>query len=506
MDRVKKIFASLSKTEIRYLKNYLTAFHNKGSNKSLELIELIEKHPHWDQAQFSQKLYGDPQSKAFLMMRKRLLEKMMETLSLSINFHNNPTFKGDPPAYESIAILKDYMYALFLRRRGLEKLAVELLQRCVQKADKFAMPEYKMLALASLRSVASDQAELDQNIHPQLERALAQYENDLLAGGIDKTFRLMTDQHPVFDEKRIQYLEEQTAFLEEKLQEIDSPRARYFFINLKLQLANGKEDYETSKAVYQELITHIENNKGLKSRNRLGIPYLRLSSIELYQENFAGGLVAAEEALKLFPARKYNYLQAAICKLFACCYLGKFEEAENCIESLAYFIETPAKRHLRPVLLALDWIHYFRSCLAFFGQDYRRALDLLGNVDELFTDKTGWNIDLRIHEIILLIERQQLDLAAARIEALRKHIQKYKVEGRPLSIFRYLYHLERNAFDFSRPDPEMQEALHILIHQMPWDAVNAEVIRFEIWVEAKANKQAYFPLFQESMKLGSISS
>ncbi|MFK7925640.1 MAG: hypothetical protein AB8H47_27055 [Bacteroidia bacterium] len=435
------------------------------------------------------------------MMKKRLLEKMLETMSLSINFHNNPTFKGDPPAYESIAILKDYMYALFLRRRGLEKLAVELLERCVQKADKFAMPEYKMLALASLRGVATNQKDLDQYIHPQLEKALAQYENDLFAGGIDKTFRLMTDQHPVFDEKRIQYLEEKTQLLEVKLQKDDSPRARYFFINLKLQLANGKEDYQASKQIYQELINHIEANKGLKSRNRLGIPYLRLASIELYQENFVGGLNAAEEALKLFPARKYNFLQAAICKLFACCYLGKFEEGEQCIASLAYFIETPAKRHLRPVLLALDWVHYFRSCIAFFQQDYRRALDLLGNVDELFTDKTGWNVDLRIHEIILLIERQQLDLAAARIEALRKHIKKYKAEGRPVHIFQYLYHLERNAFDFSRPDPEMQKALYCLRTEMPWDAVNAEVIRFEIWVEAKANKQPYFPLFQEVMRL-----
>ncbi|MEL7339412.1 MAG: hypothetical protein AAGM67_02920, partial [Bacteroidota bacterium] len=495
----KKIYASFSKTEVRYLKNYLTAFHNKGRNKSLELIELIEKYPDWDQAKLSQHLYGDPQSKAFLMMRKRLLEKMIETLSLSINFHNNPTFKGDPPAYESIAILKDYMYALFLRRRGLEKLAVELLERCVQKAEQFAMPEYKMLALASLRSVVTKQKELDEYLHPELEQSLTAYENDLFAGGIDKTFRLMTDQHPVFDAERIQYLEEQTALLEAKLAEQDSPRARYFYLNLKLQLANGKEDYQLSTEIYQALIHHIETNKGLKSRNRLGIPYLRLASIELYQEHFHKGLEAAEEALKLFPPRKYNYLQASICKLFACCYLGLFEEAEACINSLAYFIETPPKRHLRPVLLALDWIHYFRSCLAFFRGEYRLALDLLGNVDELFTDKKGWNIDLRIHEIIILIERNQLDLAAARIEALRKHMSKYDVGGRPSHIFQYLYHLERQAFDFGAEGSEMHEALVHLRESLPWDAVNAEVIRFEVWVEAKQKGTDYFPLFRQSL-------
>ena len=48
MDRIKQIYQSLSKTEIRYLKNYLTAFHNKGKNKSLELINILEKNENFN--------------------------------------------------------------------------------------------------------------------------------------------------------------------------------------------------------------------------------------------------------------------------------------------------------------------------------------------------------------------------------------------------------------------------------------------------------------------------
>ena len=120
MDKIKKIFNSLSKTELRYLKNYLTAFHNKGKNKALELITVLEKKPDISQTDIARKLYGNPKSKAFIMLKKRLLEKMLETLSLSINFHNNPTFKEDPTAFGSIDLSKDIIYALILRRRGLE--------------------------------------------------------------------------------------------------------------------------------------------------------------------------------------------------------------------------------------------------------------------------------------------------------------------------------------------------------------------------------------------------
>jgi hypothetical protein len=488
VDRIKKIFFSLSKTEIRYLKHFLTAFHSKGSNKSLELIELLEKKPNLSQAELSERLYGNPQSKAFLMMKKRLLEKMLETLSLSINFHNNPTFKEDPASYQTIALLKDYIYALFLRRRGLENLALELLEKCYLNAEAYSLPEYQLLALASMRSLMGSWKQNRHDFGAEIEMALRKYESDLQAGGAFEHFRDLTAMHPAFDQEKIDFLETETSKLADRLEDFDSVRARFYYLNLKLQLHNGQEDYEMSKEVLEEMIQLIHRHKGLKSRNRLGIPYLRLATIELYQSHFEAGLEAAEEAMRVLQPQKHNFLQAAICKLFACCYLNRLDDADDCIHQLHHFTEVPKERHHYATRLSLDWITYFKSCIAFLRRDFRAAFRLMGDVETIFSDKKGWNIDLRIHEILILIEMQHFDLASARIETLRKHIGKYEVEERVKQIFRFLYQLERHSFDFGRITPEMDQILQRLGGELTWAPFNAEVIRFDTWIKSHSLK------------------
>lgn len=485
MDRIKKIFFSFSKTEVRYLKQYLVAFHSKGSNKSLELIELLEKKPQLSQPEISERLYGDPQSKAFLMMKKRLMEKMLETLSLSINFHNNPAFKEDPAAYVNISLLKDYIDALILRRRGLDSLALEILERCYLKAADYALPEYQLLALTNMRNLIGSKNQGKYDFHAELNHSLRQYELDLLGGEAFADFQELSTVHPAFDVEKINFLEKATQDLAHRLQDFDSVRARYYYLNLKLQLYNGKEEFAESKAVLEELIQLIAHNKGLKSRNRLGIPYLRLATIELYEQQFDAALEAANQAMAIFEPQAHNFLQAAICKLFACIYRQNLEEADRCLAQLQHFTEGNPEEFAHPIQLSLDWILYLKSCLAFLRQDFRKALLLLGDVDNIFADKSGWNIDLRIHEIQILITMDHHDLASARIETLRKHVGKYEVEERVKEIYRFLYQLEKRSYDFSDLSAEMKTILHRLETELPWAAVNAEVLRFDQWARSR---------------------
>ena len=121
MDRIRQLYHIFSKTEIRYLKQYLDAFHAKGANKSLELIEVLEKNPDITNREMAEKLYGNPKSKAFSMLKSRLYERMLETLTLSVNFHNNPELKEDPVSYESIQLNSTLIHAAFLLKKKKSK-------------------------------------------------------------------------------------------------------------------------------------------------------------------------------------------------------------------------------------------------------------------------------------------------------------------------------------------------------------------------------------------------
>ena len=78
MERIKGLYDNYSRAEKKYFKAYLTAFSGSGSNKGLDFIRLIEKKPNISQEEASLNLYGEAGSKAFIMMKSRLYEKMLE--------------------------------------------------------------------------------------------------------------------------------------------------------------------------------------------------------------------------------------------------------------------------------------------------------------------------------------------------------------------------------------------------------------------------------------------
>ena len=68
MERIKALYATLKQPEKKFLITYLTAFHPKGENKTLELLELIEAPVELSTDEIAEKLYGDSKSKAFITL------------------------------------------------------------------------------------------------------------------------------------------------------------------------------------------------------------------------------------------------------------------------------------------------------------------------------------------------------------------------------------------------------------------------------------------------------
>ncbi|MEM7658408.1 MAG: hypothetical protein AAF399_19935 [Bacteroidota bacterium] len=493
MDRIRDIYQSFSKSEVRYLKNYLIAFHTKGENKSLALIELLEKHPKVTQAEAAEKLYGNAKSKAFLMLKSRLLDKMLETLSLSINLQNNPTIKADPAAFASIQLYKDMTAAWLLRRRGMGKLAGELLKSCLKEADAADLPEFSLLALVQLRNLSRSESEVVNDLTPAIQESQAQFATDLMGIEVFDLFRVKSANQSVLKDESIAFFEERLKELENRLDEAYSVRAHYYYLALKVQLNEGNDGYEAGKAALLELIELVESTPSLQAKNRLGTPYLRLAGIEMLGGNYQAAMRASGKALDLLQKKKNNYLSALLYRIFACMYCGEMALAEVAWESAQWFIERGKGG------TSLDILHYLRSSMLYIQGDFKGAIFALGDVKNLFSDKSGWNSALRIHEIQLLIDRDHLDTTMSRIETLRKHLTRYKGEARQDLMYKFLTHLERQSFDFSALTPEMEHLLQQLEAPESWSSVSPEVIRFDVWARAKATDRGFYPLLLETL-------
>ena len=493
VDRIKAIFHSLSSAEKRYLNSYLTAFHTKGRNRALELIGLLEKNPDLTQAEMADALYGDPRSKAFIMLKGRLLDKMLETLSLSINFQNNPDFKEDPPAFESIELQKNIIYALLLRRRGLGYIAADLLAKCAKRAEALALPELQLTALLHLRSLSAESADGQMGYAEDIHQALAQYETDICGTEALDEFRALSRHYNAYDEHFNQFLREKTRMLEQRLDMHYSLRAHYYYLTLKVQLHEGESQVPQAREALEELIDLVNTHEGLRTRNRLGVPYLRLAGLELHNHDYQAAMAAATQARSLLPARKTNYFNASLYAIFASFYAGDLAGAQEILDQLAWYRKQTHRTQAR------DFIAYLSSCLCYLRGEPDAAFEVLGDVNELFADKGGWNIGLRLHELLLLLDREQFDLAASRLETLRKHVARYEPSPRAELIYRYLHLLEKQSFDFSSLPPEMEEIVRALREDHAWDPVSSEVIRFEVWLQSRRTGQPFYPLLLQTL-------
>ncbi len=457
------------------------------------MIEVLENQPAISQQEMATELYGNAQSKAFIMLKGRLLEKMLETLSLSINFQNNPAFLEDSPAFEAIELQKDLMYATLLRRRGIEDLAREILLKCVKKADDLNLPESKLQALVHLRNFSVSQEDVSSHYKHEIGEALAQYENDILAAGIFDEYRVKT-RHAFNTQEKIDFLRESTRELEAQLDQCYSVRAHYYSLMLRVYLHELENDYALGKASLKKLIELVNTHDGLKSKNRLGSPYIQLAGVEMIGYNFEAAREASDRALAMFHPQKHNFLSAALYKLFACIYTGQLLDAETLLGQINWF------RTQERMRFAVGITEYLHSCMAYMQGAYRIAYQRLGEVSELFADKEGWNTGLRIYEIMLLLDMDMPDLAGSKIETLRKHVAKYEVRKRTEIIFKFLYLLEKQSFDFQALSPEMEELLEQLTHIEPWLAVDPEVVRFDTWVRSHREDKAFYPLFLRELK------
>ena len=493
MDALKQVFDSLSRTERRYLKSYLTAFHSRGHNRALELVELMEAEPDLSFADIAERMYGDPRSKAFLMLKARVMEKVLETLSLSVNFQNNPTYQEDPSYFEQIEARKEMLHATLLRRRGLEDVAVELIKKTIDRAHALGLPDLALQGYVLLRNVSNSPEEVRSELNPAIDAAFEAYRTDLLGVGMMDALRMVQREQQVYNQVQINFLTQNITLLQERLGAHYSLRGHYYALYLEVMLYEGQEELAKAKATLNELIELLNANKGLSSRNRLGVPYAQLAVIEIITGNFAAARDAAEHARTCFPPERLNYLKATIALIFACIYDGDLPTAAAAVADLDRFKTRERMSN------SLAWVRYLDSCISFCQGDFKSAMDGLGDMQELFSHKEVWNSGLRLYEIQILIERGHLDLASARIEALRKHLQRHDTEERIERITRYLIHLERQSFSFQQPTADMEEMERKLASPGDWKSMRPEIIRFDVWVRARRADRPFYPVLCETL-------
>lgn len=482
MERIRNILAAMTKAEVRYLRTFLAAFVGKGEdNKALALIEMLINYPDTSPEDACETLYGIPSTAAFKMLVSRLEDRMLECLQLDTSLSKNETLKMVPNDYIRVRLHLRFSQALILFNRGMIAESGEMFQQLARDASQVGLYDLKLSALryyhiTTLRGQwTDDMVREQQEANDQFQ---AVYEVQSFHATITNMQRLVgigVDTQNMVKEHLIQQLPR----LEQLVQKTHAPLASYLFLQLRRMLAQYNDDLPGEDAILEEMLLLIEYSKLLQQTKRILTVRYDKAVLLLRLYRFEECLALGVPLLQEFKPDKQGTVRTLLA--YAAYYLGYWQDALTHVQEMSNRI--------------LGLSDFLRASIAWQTGNFKLAKQHLRDCTPLLGDKSGWNTGLRTFEILLLIDSGEQDLATARVESLRKHIERYSSEPRETLINRYLRALERNAYNFSRPSKDMTSLLEQILATR-WYAYSHEPVRFEAWAMSRTGTISYAEAFR----------
>lgn len=490
MEDVKAIILSFSKPEMKYLKTLLDAFHGKSNeNKMLELVTLIEKKPDIQQAEAAKKLYGDPKTKAFLVMKARLMERLHEVLLASPKIANNPSVEEDENAYAYLQLLKDFAIAIALRRRGLANQSKEILQECLKNPHTHLNLSFKVMLLEYFRTTVESFEDLEQ-VNKDLEYAIPQQKLAMEVLGFLNEARVLEKLETHSNNKYIEYLSNKLEYLDNYLdnEKYYSPKAHFGYLWIKINLYNAQKDTQKAQIVIDEMEKLFRIHNALETNNLRGLRYVRLAETNLLLREYSNACKNAKQASIFFRKRPVNYWFAKCVEAFSLFYMGErsfISEINNDFKATNGHKNQDIENILHHLCLSIEYVK----------GNIKSILLQIHELEVAYSNKGNTNVVIRIFEIMLLIELEDTYFAELKIDALRKHIERHNIRPRDLVCYKILNQLQLQSFNFQKDNVKISSYLIELSETHKWKAYSFEVIRFETWFLAMKNKVSYWELF-----------
>jgi len=474
MQRIRSLYATFSNTEKRYLNAWLETFHSRGENYPLALIRLIGKNPGITKSEASEKLYGDPKSKAFSMMKSRLYDKMMDVLMSSINLSNLAENRFSDLETSRLILKKQEIQAIILNSRGLKDQLEDLAKRSEKLAFEYDLPVDRIEALSWLRQlqsqVHSDQVE---GTRKTIESSIEIFRGDMAGLNFMDEFRMKFAGSSRVEATR-EYLEKAIPELARIGKESGSPVASYSLLLFQVHYYNLLRDYRQCREAIDGLLALNARHKRYNTDWSYGQSYMHLGMLEMVHHHLPEAAAAIEKALSRFVTGNRNRPITLVVFVFVLIHQGKLKPA------LQRILEIRQDSYVEPMSFNWAMSYYQEACIAFIERDFSKTWKLLNRVTGLEFDKSGWMNGVRIFEIMTLIELNESDLAATRLESLRKHQKKYSPDNRSKKIFEVLNAMQKVMFNFRKLEAETL-LVNDLLADREWKIAGHETIRFDKW-------------------------
>lgn len=474
---IKNLHPEEAKSVSRYIKNNIT---NGEESKTLEVFEAMR----------SGKAISYKNTAALNKIKSRIFEKSLDGLMVDEQYIDQ-TFSGTDRTL--IKLRKLLLQCKILHRPGAVGKTYTVRQLCEQIIQEAKRDELYDLVIEALRlkkyrliQQTKDFSELEKineeiSFYDYCSKALFQAADDYHYIVINEVFMQLHSK------KQINlYIKKAISRMTSDFKKTNSQTINYYLHILQFASCERKKDFDGAVKWCKGSIRLLEIHKQIYRKERLGLIYENLAYFNVYQERFRDAEKNARKAISYLPVNSFYRVVQTELEFQIYFYAKRFTKASRCIESL-----------LKQPLSVIGEFRqakytYFKACLLFTQKKYKQSLALLINPLTIEKDKERWNISIRILIILIHIELGKPTEASRAVEALRKYIDRNKlndkIRPRDLLIIKTLREMEKTNFEDVEKNSFVKKSLRQLSTKnktLSWEYYSAEMIPFHEWLDNK---------------------
>lgn len=513
---LRKLIEKLSKEEKKLCRKYLFGFSVRGENadnKSIDLFNILAsvEQRELQESEIEFLLYGEKNFDAFVRLKLRLRNKILESLIVDVNIERDEAYSECSRILHTIR--KKIIQAQIIKGRGFHDLAAMLFDEIIAQAKKYELYDELLLAvkyLIQIEAFNKRQSSIDKYLVIHKKYSLCR----------DALFTAQTNYHLLVGEgglvgwksKDLNQLKSAIDEIQIQYRKTSSATIAFYLFSLEIHFYQQTNQYPKAGRILKRLADVIESHIILFSLQRHAYALANIAWNKLYLRQFNLAITEANKSLKLLKRGSYSYYQSLEVLFYAEFYSGKYGKALKLIEQI--LLESKGEK----AKFRESRREYLKACTLFMLGRNEEVNPFFLRYNQIEEDKEGWNVGLRILNVMNDIELGKMDVADFRIENIRKHLSKIKtsenVRPRQSLICDLLRELVHSSFNFKTVFGKMQSAINNLRsddRRFTWEMLSPELIIFEEWFVSKTlgtqfNKQTIPKFIQQNETVSSINS
>ena len=475
MDLIFDILKRLKKREIRQLRHTF-----KTSSFSYEkvgkLFDLVTRFGEKEEAFFAKKLYKKAPDNTFRVTKSRL-KRMLENIILQ-----DKSLTGNKSAAINASDLarKKLLQGRVLLGRGAFFAGKNILTQVINTSEKYHLHDELFEAqlllyrnLSTKTSVREHQKQTDVLLDLNKKRALVD-ECVILHHSVTN---LLFNRS--LKKASVNTVREQIDRMDVIAQETEHPLVKNYYYLSETYFYQATQSPDKARIYCELYLGLLKEDESLFTPVRLAGAYLQLAQITAEQGDLEVAAGNIKEALERLPKNTINHLLALEVAFRIAFQTKKWDNVASIIDEAQKHPDLKTSRNL-----TAKWR----------VGEFKEAYSALNDTTPLLADKFGINIAVRMLDIMIMYEMNNMDLLESKILNMRqfvKRTQKDIAQQRAAVLVRLLLGWYRNNFNFAETVASHQADFKNFDPERSgtgWGTSTYELIPLDAWIQEKGEK------------------